>query len=80
MLGFIDLFKTLRRLKVQKNNYYIKREVKFGIDKQYYLFCLLPTIIVSPWPFRHGGEVIVEIQWLHMHINIGKWMRKEGSK
>lgn len=79
MLGFVELFKALKMLKVQRNNYYIKREIKFGVDKKYYLFCILPTIIVSPWFCRVGGEAIVEIQWLHMHITIGKWMRKEGK-
>ena len=75
MLGLIKLFKMLRRLRVQRKEHYIKREVKFSVDTNDYLFCFLPTIVFSPWPFRYNGEAIFDIQWLHMHITIGRWGR-----
>lgn len=77
MLGFIDLFKTLRKFKVQRKHYHIKPEIRFGVDTKNFIFSLIPTVMVVPWVFRYHNEPIIDIQWLHLHITIGKWKRKE---
>lgn len=76
MLGLIRLFKELKRLKVQRKRYCIKREIHFGVDTDDYVFCLIPTIVFSPWTRRYNGEAIIDIHWLHLHICIGRWARK----
>lgn len=79
MLGLVKLFKTLRRLKVQRKHHYIKRVVDFHVDTHDYLFSFLPTIVFVPWPYRYNGEAIFDLHWLHMHIAIGEWARKEDN-
>ena len=78
-MGLIKLFKKLRKLKIYRKNYYIKPEVQFHVDKDDYLFAFLPTIDFLPWIYRPNGVAIIDIWWLHMHITIGEWCRKEDK-
>lgn len=69
------LFKTLKECKEKRKLCRIKPTVWFEIDRQYYWFSFLPTILWMPWCCRHNGAEIVDIWWLNFHIMIGKWER-----
>lgn len=73
------LFKRLKELKPKRKNYYIEPTIRFEVDDRNYLFCFIPTIIYTPWIYRHPHikEAILDICWLNMHILIGTWCVKE---
>lgn len=67
------LFKSLKELKPNRKKYRIKLTVKFMADKRNYLFSFIPTVVWTPWIYRHNWVSVVDIWWLHFHILIGKW-------
>lgn len=75
-----NLFKRLRRLKPQRKEYIIKPKVFFEADTAYYIFSILPTVIVQPWIYRYKGSVIIDITWLNLHIGIGEWTKNPNYK
>lgn len=72
-----NLSETYKQCKPYRNDHYIKWNVHFTVDDDYYLFCLLPTIMIQPGPYRHQDAPIIDIAWFNMHICIGTWARKE---
>lgn len=69
----IKLFEDLKSCKGNRKNYRIKPFFKFYADKNY-LYSFFPTIIWTPWVYRHPNtEAVVDIWWLNLHILIGKW-------
>lgn len=76
-MKLITLFKKLREYRKDRKEYYIERKVAFESDDYYYVFSILPTIIVQPWITRHPGVYVIDITWLHMHIGIGIWRIKD---
>lgn len=60
-----------------RENWYIKPLFEFERDTDYYLISLLPTIMFQPWRYRRPGAGVIDITWLHCHIVIGEWKRKE---
>lgn len=59
-----------------RNEWYIDPIVKAIIDKEDYLYALLPTIIWMPWRYRYPNTFIVEFHWLIFHIGFGLWKHK----
>lgn len=60
-----------------RENWYIKPLFKFERDTEYYLISILPTIMFQPWRYRRPYIGVIDITWLHYHIIIGEWRRKE---
>ena len=72
-----NLFNILKHCKPNRGKYYIKWNIKFDVDYQYYAFSLLPTAVICPWTHRDTGESIIDVWWLNMHVTVGEWLRKE---
>lgn len=68
------LFDIIRSCKKYRNDYKIIWNFYAFVDHTDYLFCLLPTIYWQPWPFRQRDISVLEIQWLHMHVCLFKWV------
>ena len=75
----LELFKTLRKLKPQRKDWYVKPAIKIEIDREYYVFHFLPTVVWMPWPYRYPDQFIVCISWFNLHIGFFKWIRKEAK-
>lgn len=67
------LFKDLKDCNGDRKKYRISPVLKFEVDREYYLFSFLPTIIWSPWIYRLKGYYVLDIWWLYFHIGFGKW-------
>lgn len=74
------LFKNLWRLRKDRKDYRIKWCVKYYLDDWYYVFCLLPTITITPWIYRYPGSSIVNIHWLNFGIDFCKWINVNGEE
>lgn len=78
-MGFKKLYDSLKRCRSERKNYRIHPTVIFMVDTHDYLFSFLPTIHWMPWTYRYLGSTIIDITWLHLHIGIGEWVRKENQ-
>lgn len=77
------MIKLLKKFKMHKPNrkkYRIKPHIGFAVDRDGYIFSLLPTVLVQPWMYRYPGHCIVDITWLHFHICIGVWENRKENK
>ena len=72
----VKLVKQLRAFASRRNDYYIEWTIKFVADNEY-LFALIPTIQFEPWIYRHVRFPVIDITWMHWHILIGTWRRKD---
>lgn len=73
------MFEALKRCKPDRKEYTIKWDIRFDVDDSYYVFALLPTVVVQPWPYRTPGTSVIDIMWFNCHITIGTWKNKEDK-
>lgn len=77
MLGFIDLFKEMRRCKVMRKRWKIDwRVLTSYIDKSNYFFYLIPCIRIKPWTRRDKNGPVIILSWLNVHFGIFAWRRR----
>ncbi len=67
------LFQKYKSHKPYRKQYILKPKIEFRIDKDDYLFMLLPTIMFVPWFSRFPNSYAFEIMWLNINIGIGLW-------
>ena len=72
----MKLFKDLKKCKGHRKEYRIKPTIRFYVDKEYYDFSFLPTVLWMPWIYRYPDcDGVIDIWCLNFHILIGKWER-----
>lgn len=72
----MKLFNDLKRCKEYRKEYKIKPAIRLYVDKEYYDFSFLPTVLWMPWVYRYpDSDGVIDIWWLNFHILIGKWER-----
>ena len=62
--------------KEMRKQYRIKPKIGFEIDKQYYAFFFLPTVVWQPWKYRWNNTYVVELHWFIFTVGFGLWERR----
>ena len=65
--------------KEMRKEYRIKPKIGFEIDKQNYLFFLIPTVIWQPWKYRYKDSYVVCLHWLNFAVGFGLWINEDDS-
>ena len=62
--------------KEMRKEYHIRAKIGFEVDKESYVFFLLPTIVWQPWKYRFSKTYAVELHWLIFTVGFGLWERR----